>query len=432
MKNRFVQSSILLIILFIYLPLQAKVGQEFQRQDNRFLDVIQFNKFNSSIGPFEIYNADSTSSIRFQFAGQLRLTFDSHDNGSSEDRTGELFMSARRIRLTLKGTIYNPDLSYKLHLSTAPKSLELMDFCFDYKFRPDMQFRFGQYKTPFTRYRIQSFQRLAFVDWAIVTKYFGSERQMGFAFHNGYEKPPAWGYVFGLFTGVNARASHALGLSRVYGEEISNPSNLADPGPYAKFHPELFLHFTHNANNIRINSNSDAEKTGLRYAVGISFAWDIDPTEFHDFSLRIAPEFLVKYRGLSILSVGYAGYSKIGNLSKMKLTMTGGLFQTAYRINKTYEISLRYAFINFDDKLTDDAHDRALQLINASGNDPDVLEQYKNAGLVSKEHEATLGSNLYLLGHRLKWQNDIGWLRHSREDNNRNDYLFRSQFQLTF
>ena len=59
------------------------------------------------MGPFEIYSADSASSIRFQFAGQLRLTLDSQDNGSNDNRTNELFMHARRIRLTLKGTIYN-------------------------------------------------------------------------------------------------------------------------------------------------------------------------------------------------------------------------------------------------------------------------------------------------------------------------------------
>lgn len=429
MKNGFCLLSTFLTILFICYSVQAKIGQEFLQQDNRLLDA---NRVHSSIGPFEIYSSDSTSSIRFQFAGQLRLTLDSRDKGSNDDRTNELSMRARSIRLTLNGIIYNPDLSYKLHLSAAPKSLELMDFFFNYKLKSNLQFRFGQYKTPFTRYRIQSVQRLVFVDLAIVTKYFGAERQMGFALHNGYEKPPQWGYIFGVFSGANARASHALGLSKVYGEDAVNPSDLSNPGTIGKFHPELFLHMTYNANNIKINSNSDAAKTGLRYSVGTSLSWDLDPTPYQDFSLRIAPEFLVKYRGLSIFAVGYAGYSKIGDPLKIRLAMTGGLFQTAYRINPTYEISLRYVLVDFDDKLTDDAHERALELITDSGNDPDVLEQYKNAGLVSKEQEVTLGLNLYILGHKLKWQSDFGWLRHSFIDEDRDDYLIRSQFQLAF
>ncbi len=389
-------------------------------------------KINSSVGPFEIFSADSSSSIRLQFAGQLRLIFDSRDNAPDTPRTEKLTMQARRIRLTLAGTVYNANLSYRLHLSTAPKSLELMDFYFDYKFRPYLQFRFGQYKTPFTRYRIQSFQKLAFVDWAIVTKYFGAERQMGFAFHNGYEQPPKYGYIVGVFSGANARASHAIGLPEVYGEKVVNPSDLANPGAIDKFHPELFFHITYNANNIKINSNGDETKTGLRYSLGLSTAWDLFPTEYHDFSLRFAPELLVKYRGLSFLAAGYVGYSKIGDPSKIKPAMTGGLFQTAYRINSRFEISARYAIVDFKDRLVDDARERASQLINDSGNDPDIVAQYKNAGQISQEQELTTGFNIYISGHSLKWQNDIGWLRHSFMDENRDDYQVRSQFQVSF
>ena len=75
-------------------------------------------------------------------------------------------------------------LKFKLHLSTAPPSLELMDYYLNYRAKKEhLQFRFGQYKVPFTRYRIQSFQRLTFVDWSIVTRYFRAERvakQLGF------------------------------------------------------------------------------------------------------------------------------------------------------------------------------------------------------------------------------------------------------------
>jgi len=432
MKAEIKLQLVFVLIFSLCCSIQATGENQFSHWDKNHVSQDQYNKTQSSLGPFEIYNADSSSSIRLQFAGQLRLTLDNRDNDSNVDRTSELFMNARRIRLTLNGTIYNHDISYKLHLSTAPKSLELMDFYFNYKFKPNLQFRFGQYKTPFTRYRIQSFQRLVFVDWAIVTKYFGAERQMGLALHNGYEKPPKWGYVFGIFTGVNARASHAIGLPKVYGEDAVNPSDLAHSGSAANYHPEFFLHFTYNANSIQVNSNSDAEKTGLRYSCGISSAWDLDPTEFQDFSLRVAPEFLIKYRGLSIFAAGYAGYSEVDNNSSFELAMTGGLIQTAYRINANYEISLRYAIVDFENRLIDDASERALQLIGDSGNDPDIVEQYKNAGKIFREQEVTMGFNIYILGHNLKWQNDFGWLRHSFIQENRDDYQIRSQFQLTF
>ncbi len=395
------------------------------------LSEIKGNVSLASMGPFEIVDADSSSKIQFQFAGQLWLMFESLDKGSTGERTQDLYMKARRIRLTLKGTVYRPELYYKLHISVAPRSLELMDFYFNYKINQSFQFRFGQYKTPFTRYRIQSFQRLAFIDWAIVTRYFGAERQMGFAFHNGYEKPSVWSYVLGVFTGVNARASHALGLVKAYCEETINPSNLADPAAFAKFQPELFFHLTHNTNNIQTKTNSDAERTGLRYSIGLSTAWDLKPTAYRDFSLRLAPEILVKYRGVSLFAAGYAGFSEIGDPAKTELSMTGGLFQTSYRIDKTYEIAIRYSVINFKSILANDAFQRAQRLIIDSGNNPDIIEKYIDAGQVLSEQEINLGFNIYIIGNALKWQNDIGWLRHSLRNKTKNDYLARSQFQLT-
>jgi hypothetical protein len=362
-----------------------------------------------SIGPFELYSPDSSSHIQLQFAGQLRLEFESRDKGENECRTSDLYLKARRIRPMLSASLLNSRLTFKLHLSTAPGSLELMDFYFNYRFNEQMQFRYGQYKVPFTRYRIQSFQNLTFVDWAIVTKYFGAERQMGLALHNGYEKPPSWGYVVGIFTGVNARASHAVGLPVVYGEEITNPSDLADPGKPPEFHPEIFLHATYKANGIRVQSDSDEEGGPLRYLLGFSAAWDLDPITHQDFSLRLAPELLIKYQGFSISTIGYAGFAEMGRVAHVNLAMLGGLFQAAYRVNRRYEVSNRYAIVDFTESLINDAQ----------------------AEMV-REEEVTAGFNIYLSGHSLKWQHDAGWLRHSGSDERQTDFLLRSQFQVTF
>jgi len=426
--------EMILLITLILVFYDANLLEADQTPYNNYTALYEIKETStpSMFGPFELSGSDGNSKIKFQFAGQLWLYYESRDNGSANDRTNGLYMKARRIRLSLQGDLLNPNLSFKLHLSTAPKSLELMDFYFNYKIESRFQFRFGQYKVPYTRYRIQSFQQLVFVDWAITTQYFGAERQIGFALHNGYEKPPAWGYIIGIFTGVNARASHAIGLAKVFCEDALNPSDLVDPAPTAEFHPELFLHISRNANNIQVQSNTDMEKTGLRYSAGFSAAWDIDPTEFQDFRYRFAPEFLIKYHGISIMATGYAGYSDLNEPSQTKLTMLGGLVQTSYRINKAYEVCLRYAIVDFQDVLTDYAESRAQQLIDDSGDDPDVIKQYQNAGKVNKEEEITLGFSKYIIEHLLKWQTDFGRLRHSRFAETRNDYLVRSQFQLTF
>ena len=392
----------------------------------------------ASVGPFELVSADSTSRLRLQFVGQLRMGYDSKDNGSGKARTKETGMEARRIRLTLSGSVFSSDLTYRLHLSTAPGSLELMDFYFNYRSRRWMEFRYGQYKVPFTRYRIQSFTGLTFADWAIVTKFFGAERQMGFALHNGYEKPPRWGYVFGVFTGVNARASHGIGVAKMYGEEVANPSNLADPGSRATFHPEVFVHLCYNGRGIAVQSDTDEEGGGLRYGASVSGAWDIDPTAYQDFSVRLAPELLIKYRGLSFFSVGYAGFAEVGAAQVNKLAMVGGLWQSAYRLNRRLEFSARYALVDFRDAVIDDARSRAAALIAGSQDELAPAElaalktQYKDAGQVRREQEATLGCNVYLIGHALKWQNDASMLRHNRRAETRVDYQVRSQFQVAF
>lgn len=429
MVRKYYQLIVIFMTLFI-------IGEGYSRElslsGKTFSVAPQKSGHYDAIGPFEISSPDGGSKIRLQFAGQLWFYFESRDNGPDVKRANELLMKARRIRFILAGTLYRPVFSYRLHLSTAPKSLELMDFYFNYEISRNMQFRFGQYKVPFTRYRIQSFQRLAFIDWAIVTKYFGAERQMGFSLHNGYERPPRWAYVFGVFTGVNARASHGIGLSKVYGEEILNPSDLADPGPATEFHPELFFHLNYNSENIKVQSSSDEERTGLRYSAGMSIAWDIDPVPYQDFRFRLAPELLIKHRGISFMTVPYIGFSKISNPAKLKSVMTGGLVQTSYRFNKNYEISIRYAIVDFRKDLLDDAFNRAQQLIAESNNNAAVIDQYEDVGQAYQEHELTLGFNIYIIGHALKWQHDASLFRHCILTGKRTDYAAHSQFQLTF
>ena len=212
---------------------------------------------------------------------------------------------------------------------------------------------------------------------------------------------------------------------------MTNPSDLADPGPSAKFHPEVLFHLSYNANNIDLRYNGDEAATGFRYSLGMSLAWDLEPTAYQDFRVRFAPEMLAKYRGLALLAIAYAGYSDIGP-DKAKHAMSGGLLQVSYNLRSKYEISLRYAAIGFNEGLRDDAYARAQQLIADSGNDADVIAQYKNAGMVKQEEEFSLGLAVYFLGHSLKWQNDVSWLGHKYRDKIRDDYTARSQFQIAF
>jgi len=395
----------------------------------------------SSGAGFEIANCDSSAVIRFQGAMQFRTSIEDIDKGKI--RETRFFSEARRIRLTTGVMLPDYRLTFKLHLSFAPGSLELMDFYGDYGFRGPWRLRLGQFKTPFTRYRIQSFQRLTFVDWAVVTKYFGAERQIGLAIHNGYEKPPRWGWAAGIFTGVNARAAHAVGLNKIYGEIIGNPSDLADPAPQGEYHPELFMHASYRTGDMDIVSDTDEKRRGLRGFFAVNAAWDIDPDIYADLYLRLAPEFLVKFRGLSLAGIGFRGMVKTEPHDIVRPGIDGMLIQTAYRFYSRYEISFRYAIADFEDALVDAARKRAEEIIGKAEFDAaeekisveelnDIKSQYGSAGMTVREEEITTGINIYFSGHSLKWQTDAGWLIHYRCDDDRRDFIVRSQFQLTF
>lgn len=353
------------------------------------------------IGPFSLTGADGSSRLDFRFVSQIIVDYTSEEGVSCgcDGRINTLVMKARRIRPTIGLTLPNQRLFLKLHLSTAPGSIELMDIYFNYKAMDRVQIRAGQFKIPFTRYRIQSFQELTFVDWAIVSPAFGAERQMGFALHNGYEKPPPYSYVFGLFSGQNARSAHAVTLPRRYGLDIGNPSDLADPDPLQDAHPELVVHLAYNARGIDVSSDTDSSRGAARWAIMLSSAWDLDPIYHEDFALRVAPEIIFKIKGFSASAIGYAGWAEVGESRVTRPVMYGGLAQAAYRLNCTYEISGRYAVVDMR-------------------NDPFRTE------------EARAGVNVYLIGHQLKWQTDLGRLAEERSGGETVDYVARSQFQI--
>jgi hypothetical protein len=404
-------------------------------------------------GPFVLSGPDSTSRLRLRFAGQMILDYTSTEAATGDDRSGSLVMHARRIRPTMELNLLRPKLLLRLHLSTAPKSLEMMDYYLDLTLEKNLRLRYGQYKVPFTVYRIESFQALTLVDWAIVTKGFGAERQMGLSIHNGYEKPPRLGYALGVFTGVNARAAHAVYLPKLYDEEIPNPSDLSGSAPYAEFHPEIVLNLSYNRNGIDVRSGSDGCRSGLRYSAALSAAWDLDPEPHQDLKLRLAPELLLKCRGASIRGIGYAGFVELAGCDETELGMTGALVESAYRFNGRYEVAARFATVDFTDKLLDDASsylasgDSSTDGLHSSSERPSgaALSAGANGpaealaaaltagGRVRREDEYRIGFNVYLAGHSLKWQSDFGVLRHHhRQSRALTDFAVRSQFQIVY
>jgi len=390
------------------------------------------------IGPFSISDKSGRFSVAVGLAAQIMVKVKSSGSGSDRDTDATIFM--RRIRPTLKGTALSKDLKWYLHLSTAPGALEFMDFYLDYTFNPLLRLRVGDCKVPFTRYRIQSFKHLTLVDWSVVTRYFGAERQYGVTLHSGFEKPGALEYALGIYTGENARGSHAVGLGGIYGEPKTNPSDMTDPQPPASFHPEIVARFAYNHGGIDIGTDSDFAGGGPRVSAGMSLAWDTRPTHYHDLALRLAPEVLFKAGGFSMSALGYLGFvPPVGSDSGVetpRLGLAGALAQVSYVFLGRLELAARYSAVVMMETLREEARERADGLV-AAETDKDkaaaLAKQYKNAGLTEAEHEVTVGFNVYIIGRNLKWQNDLTYKASPRTNlDTRHDIQFRTQLGLAF
>ncbi len=406
------------------------------------------------IGPFELSSPNGQSSIRFGFAAQLLFTVTSKDQGSGQDRDNTVTAEIRRLRLKLSGSVLSKDLTYYLQLSTAPRSLEFLDWFLNYRFHTQAQLRLGQWKIPFTRYRIQSDKNLTFPDWALTTKYFGAERQMGLMLHNGAEKPEAIEYEVGVFTGVNARKSHSVNIAKIYGAPIDNPSDLSDIAPKVEFHPELVWHLAYNHNNIDVKGDTDMKGGPFRFMIGLSGSWDIRPKLAYDLKFRLAPEFLMKAHGFSLSLVYYMAWTDLQNDESLDgIAMMGGIAQASYIVKKRVEFALRYAIANVHDDLLQDARSWSTSQIATVNEDlaaskispkeaNDLISAYNKAGQCKREQELSFGINTYIIGSYLKWQNDVTWKKTTtqkiqeitelKQETSRDDIVFRSQLLLTF
>ena len=341
----------------------------------------------------QISTEDGESSLRLRLAAQFRWEGTSTDKGDEEDREWGDKVLFRRLRVAFEGSAITEDLTYRLHGNLVPGQLELDDLWIAYAFHPQARLLLGQNKIPFTRYRLGSFQDLPLTEWGYETPYFGAERQIGLTLHNGMDRPPEFEYEFGIYTGVNARASNGIGVSKVYAETPPNPSSLTNPAAPSSFHPELAGHFAYNYGGIDVRRPSDLEGGPFRFSVGVSATWDAQPDSLLDMAMRVAPELLIKVGGFHALGVFYLGFweQAVGE-EDMALGLFGGVAQLSYVFLDMFEVSARYSTVSILEDMRNDARAWADSQI-AAETDPDeqavLQKRYQDTGHLLAEHSAT-------------------------------------------
>lgn len=386
----------------------------------------------TQLGPAEITWEGGRLGVGF--VTQLRSTLANEGpawGDGARETSGSIEL--RRVRLLLRGSFLDGQLTTFIQLSTSPSSLELLDVAVDGRLRPRLALRGGVFKTPFTLHRNRSYQNLSLTEWDPAAVRFGAERQIGVEAHAILTNDAAYiDYAAGVFTGVNSRAAFARGIADSYAEALPNPSNLrALQGP-TEIHPELFARVGYASARAEPLTMTDAHGGPLRGYAALSVAYDTRPLEYRDFALRVAAEGMLKARHLFVNAVAYLGFFEPGG-EDFAAAMLGLTLDVAYRARPRFELAARYSRVDTFARLRSAARARADALV-AAAEDPDaVAAQYAEAGQLRNTEEYAVGLNVPIIGRSLLFQADAAVVRLDRLGTDDEDtFRVRLQMQLGF
>lgn len=342
-------------------------------------------------------NFKFSPSLRLQF----RYTFDStEENG---DRVNTNKFEIARARLIFDGNIFEPALTYKFQAEFGKGNVYLKDFYLDYGFAPEFHIRAGQWKRPFSRQQITSSGKLQLVDRSFLDKEFAAGRDIGIAFHNGYEKSPIFEWALGLFNGTGEKSKYSAKVTQNKGTKDVEKIEIKQTNVPKDFHPIAVLRVGYNYGGIKGYSEADFEGGGLRFSIGASLLADFDNDNDDRSFVQPQVDFMAKIHGFSLTGGSYLSTEQNGpKWADQKYASFGVFCQGGYLFLKKYEFALRYSL-------------------------------YDQDGHSNEAHEAAAGISLYFHKHNLKWQTDAILLRERDPVSGTSDDLaVRSQLQLSF
>ena len=396
------------------------------------VDVSDDRKLPTRLGPVRIKIGKTDDWIGIGFATQLEFEYDQQFATAGFPKDSTETLEFRRIRTTLSSSFIDGRIRSRFQINMTPSAFELIDMWFAFTRFKFATFRMGQFKIPYDRYRAQSFAALSLIDWAPTTRMFGSERQVGAEMLGigGFLKAE---YSIGIFSGTNARAAHAVGITEVYGEVPGNASNFGGGDVVSEFHPELAARAAKNFGKINTDTNSDVTGSKeLRHSLGFGIAWDARPNATQDLGLRLSAEWLGKIRHIHMNVVSYIAWYKPWQGGKLLYGPMGFMAETGYRFSLTWELALRYSMTYLTPWLRSDARSYgAFQIANAT--DPAAaMQQYGQNGAQTTNNELALAGTSHIIGNSLKVLAEAAWTAQRWEAGRRNAFRFNLQFQFLF
>lgn len=344
----------------------------------------------------EVVQKDSLFSLRVQFRMQNRVGYLST---STTDFTPESFeMRVRRLRLAMRGFVYNPKYSYYIQLSFSRGDMDwestnasttntspniVRDAMFFYEPIKGLKFGVGQTKLPGNRQRVTSSGNLQFADRSIVNSTFTIDRDFGLfaTYDRSYFR------IKGAVTsgeGRNASKSNkglnytgrieVLPFGKFSGDNEECEGDLAREKT-----PKLVLAagYNYNVNAIRQGGT-----------LGNDLYAPVNMKNFH-------ADLLFKYKGFSLLQefTHRASDNSVTvsptDQSKYRTVYVGhgSNTQLSYLFKNNVELALRYSFI---------APDRTMY-------DNPVFSSLNE----KRQEQLHLGITKYIYGHRLKIQGNL-------------------------
>jgi len=384
------------------------------------------------LGPVRIKVGKTEDWIGIGFAAQMEFEYEQQFAGAGIPSASSTTLEFRRIRTTLSSSFIDGRIQSRFQINMTPSAFELIDMWFSFTRFKFATFRMGQFKIPYDRYRAQSFAALSLVDWAPTTRMFGSERQVGAEMlaSGGFLNLE---YAAGIFSGVNARASHGVAISEVYGNPPNNPSNFGDGEVVSSFHPELVGRVAKNFGEINTDTNSDVMGSkDLRHSLGAGIAWDARPVAAQDLGLRLSAEWLGKISHLHINIISYLAWYKPWQGGKILFGPIGFMAETGYRFSVTWELAVRYSMTYLTPWLrSDSASYGAFQIANATDR-ASALQQYGQNGEQTTNNELAIAGTSHIIGNSLKVVAEAAWVAQRWEAGRRNGFAFLLQLQFLF
>lgn len=340
-----------------------------------------------------VASGDGRFTLQMRARAQLRYTATDLDTG---DVVSNEFI-VRRLRLSLRGTVFDPTIDYYIQLGFAAPDLEtdlrvpVRDAYVGWSPLRDVNFRFGQMKVPYgVQLRVSS-GALQFVDRSLVISELSLDRDTGLMmFSNDFlGLSSLLGYQLGVYGGDGRNRSYpdagVLSVARLQFKPLGKFEELVEGGFDRRADPRLMIGVgaAYNAGTRRANS---------------TFGAVFDHAKFN--YTHFDADAVFKWRGVSLQ--GEWLYRKadrnevmtvVNQKENVELSRSawGGYGQVGYALTEHHEVVMRYGEVH--------------PLDEAAANAKALTQKELGAGYnwYGQGHDFKIQSDLFRIGGHDLW-----------------------------